>query len=67
MRVMGLDPTKVYATTDVPEFATGTIAFADDDKGYVFVQAAASTAIGAGDVCIYSEAGEAFDVTSTLR
>ena len=66
MYILGLDPTEVYASTDTPEHEVNTIIFDGAGNGYRFVKGGASTAIGANDVCIINESGEAFDVTATL-
>ena len=66
MYILGLNPTEVYATTDTPEHAVNTIVFDGDGNGWKFAKAGTSTAIGAGDVCIINELGEAYDVTATL-
>ena len=59
------DPTKVYASTDVQEFATHTIGWDFNGKGYMFVKGKASTTIIAGDVCGIEEDGQASEATIT--
>ena len=65
MRITGLEPTKVWASTETPEFVVNTLAFDEDGKGYIFVKGKASTSIVAGDVCQIEENGEASEVTVT--
>lgn len=65
MRVLGLDPTQVWASTDVPGFDELTVAFTEDGGGYIFVKGKSGATIIAGDVCQVEENGEASEVTTT--
>jgi hypothetical protein len=66
MYTLGIDPTLVVATTDVPGFDVNQVGFnttSDGAKGYQFVQA--NGAIAVGDVVQIDEVGDATPVTTT--
>lgn len=63
MYILGLDPSLVVATTDLPGFEVGQIGFDDAGKAYQFVRA--NGAIAVGDVVGIDEAGDATPVTTT--
>jgi len=65
---IGLSPTKVTASTDVPEFRVGTVGQIDDEddgtKLFLYVHAAEAIT-AAGYLCVVDSAGEAEMVDTT--
>lgn len=65
MYLTGIDPTKVYASTDTQfDFSVNTIGYDSDGKGYQFVRAKGVVAVG--DVVAIDEVGDADQVTTTV-
>ncbi|MBL4680862.1 MAG: hypothetical protein JKY88_09085 [Pseudomonadales bacterium] len=63
--LQGIDPTKVYASTDTQfDFAVNTIGIDADGKAYQFVKA--NGVIAVGDVVAIDEVGDADQVTTTV-
>ena len=64
MYIMGIDTSKVIASTGIPEFAVGTLGYDADGKGYEYVKA--NGAVAVGDVVAIDEVGDAAPVTTTI-
>lgn len=68
MYLMGISPTAVLTSTDVPAFDVGQIGFVIDTtgtKGYVYVQDSGAGITGDGYVCLISSAGVAIMASTT--